>query len=82
MICGRLTLPQPAREQEHSVVLAPREVDVPAWVATGATNAAAGKHLRLKAETVKGYLRSAMRKLGAHKRVEAVAAARRAGLLP
>ncbi|MFE2379796.1 LuxR C-terminal-related transcriptional regulator [Streptomyces sp. NPDC059398] len=62
--------------------LAPREVDVLAWVATGATNAAAGARLGLKPETVKSYLRSAMRKLGAHTRLEAVVAARRAGLLP
>ncbi|NEC73664.1 helix-turn-helix transcriptional regulator, partial [Streptomyces rochei] len=33
-------------------------------------------------ETVKGYLRSAMRKLGARTRGAAVVAARRAGLLP
>ncbi|WP_405775621.1 response regulator transcription factor [Streptomyces sp. NBC_00859] len=67
---------------ERPVALAPREVDVLAWVATGATNAAAGARLGLKPETVKGYLRSAMRKLGAHTRLEAVVAARRAGLLP
>jgi DNA-binding CsgD family transcriptional regulator len=51
-------------------------------VAAGATNAVAAERLGLRAETVKGYLRSAMRRLGAHTRTEAVAAARRAGLLP
>ncbi|MGV9287360.1 response regulator transcription factor [Streptomyces sp. NPDC003719] len=61
---------------------APREVDVLACVAAGATNAAAAERLGVGAETVKGYLRSAMRKLGAHTRGEAVAAARRAGWLP
>ncbi|SDJ60458.1 helix-turn-helix domain-containing protein [Streptomyces indicus] len=64
------------------VRLAPREVDVLACVALGATNAAAAERLGLGAETVKGYLRSAMRKLGARSRWEAVVAARRAGLLP
>ena len=64
------------------VRLAPREVDVLACVAAGATNAAAAERLGLRPETVKGYLRSAMRKLGAHTRLEAVVAARRAGLLP
>ncbi|WP_143660745.1 response regulator transcription factor, partial [Streptomyces fradiae] len=64
------------------VVLAPREVDVLAAVATGATNAEAARRLGLRPETVKGYLRSAMRRLGAHTRLEAVVAARRAGLLP
>ncbi|MEV7796330.1 helix-turn-helix transcriptional regulator [Streptomyces sp. NPDC087512] len=64
------------------VRLAPREVDVLACVAAGATNAAAAERLGVGAETVKGYLRSAMRKLGARTRGEAVVAARRAGWLP
>ncbi|MET9561598.1 helix-turn-helix transcriptional regulator [Streptomyces tauricus] len=64
------------------VRLTPRELDVLTCVAVGATNAAAGERLGLRAETVKAYLRSAMRKLGAHTRLEAVVAARRAGLLP
>ncbi|WP_424858199.1 helix-turn-helix transcriptional regulator [Streptomyces sp. SAI-170] len=65
-----------------AVDLAPREVDVLTWVAAGATNAAAADRLGLRPETVKSYLRSAMRKLGARTRGEAVAAARRAGVLP
>jgi DNA-binding CsgD family transcriptional regulator len=76
--CGLLTAPVPAAE----VVLAPRELDVLAWVAAGATNAAVADRLGLRPETVKGYLRSAMRKLGAHTRGEAVSAARRTGVLP
>ncbi len=70
------------RRPTPSLRLAPREVDVLACVALGATNAATAERLGLGAETVKGYLRSAMRKLGAHSRWEAVVAARRAGLLP
>ncbi len=62
--------------------LAPREVDVLACVAAGATNAQAGRRLGLGPETVKSYLRSAMRKLGARTRGEAVATARRTGWLP
>ncbi|MEV5886297.1 LuxR C-terminal-related transcriptional regulator [Streptomyces sp. NPDC052020] len=64
------------------VRLAPREVDVLACVAEGATNAAAAERLGVRAETVKAYLRSAMRKLGARTRGEAVAVARRTGWLP
>ncbi|MFH9013300.1 response regulator transcription factor [Streptomyces sp. NPDC017943] len=64
------------------VRLAPREVDVLACVAAGATNAAAAQRLGVTPETVKGYLRSAMRKLRARTRGEAVVAARRAGWLP
>ncbi|MFG3019969.1 response regulator transcription factor [Streptomyces sp. NPDC048254] len=76
--CGLLSTPVPAAEG----TLAPRELDVLAWVAAGATNAAVAERLGLRPETVKGYLRSAMRKLGAHTRGEAVSAARRTGLLP
>lgn len=65
-----------------AVRLAPRELDVLACVAAGATNSAASQRLGLRPETVKSYLRSAMRKLGAHTRGEAVATARRTGLLP
>ncbi|MFF0589827.1 response regulator transcription factor [Streptomyces sp. NPDC003781] len=62
--------------------LAPREVDVLACVAGGATNGEAAERLGVGTETVKSYLRSAMRKLGAHTRTQAVAAARRTGWLP
>ncbi|PVC84791.1 helix-turn-helix transcriptional regulator [Streptomyces sp. CS090A] len=83
-VCGRLASASGARATPAAmeVRLAPREVDVVACVAAGATNAAAARQLGLRPETVKGYLRSAMRKLGAHTRLEAVVAARRAGLLP
>ncbi|MFJ9979063.1 response regulator transcription factor [Streptomyces cyaneofuscatus] len=84
-VCGRLASASGARATPAAVMevrLAPREVDVVACVAAGATNAAAARQLGLRPETVKGYLRSAMRKLGAHTRLEAVVAARRAGLLP
>ncbi|WP_406452659.1 helix-turn-helix transcriptional regulator [Streptomyces sp. NBC_01622] len=76
--CGLLTADAATGEVE----LAPRELDVLACVAAGATNAVAAERLGLRPETVKGYLRSAMRKLGAHTRGEAVVAARRAGVLP
>ncbi|MFJ7150457.1 response regulator transcription factor [Streptomyces sp. NPDC100445] len=76
--CGLLTAPSRA----GGVTLAPRELDVLSWVAAGATNTAVAERLGLRPETVKAYLRSAMRKLGAHTRGEAVTAARGAGLLP
>ncbi|MFJ5047473.1 response regulator transcription factor [Streptomyces sp. NPDC098077] len=82
-VCGRLASAAGAKAPAaREISLAPREVDVVACVAAGATNAAAAERLGLRPETVKGYLRSAMRKLGAHTRLEAVVAARRAGLLP
>ncbi|MFG2309888.1 response regulator transcription factor [Streptomyces sp. NPDC048566] len=83
-VCGRLADaadPHEGSPARHAD-LTPREVDVLSCVAAGATNAVAAARLGLRPETVKGYLRSAMRKLGAHTRLEAVVAARRAGLLP
>ncbi|WP_063064013.1 helix-turn-helix transcriptional regulator [Nocardia violaceofusca] len=62
--------------------LSPRELDVLAYVALGCTNSEAAQRLSLRPETVKSYLRSAMTKLGAHTRHEAVVRARRCGLLP
>ncbi|MFF0063116.1 response regulator transcription factor [Streptomyces sp. NPDC005279] len=81
-VCGRLAAAAGGPPRKHTLALAPRELDVLACVAAGSTNATAAERLGLKPETVKGYLRAAMRKLGAHTRLEAVVAARRAGLLP
>ncbi len=74
--------PRPPVHSPAPAHLTPRELDVLSAIASGATNSAAATRLRLRPETVKSYLRSAMRKLGAHTRLEAVVAARRAGLLP
>ncbi len=78
---GRLVGP-PAAPSTPGPALAPRELDVLAQVALGCSNAETGRRLSLLPETVKSYLRSAMRKLGASTRWEAVVAARRRGLLP
>ncbi|MCC3770808.1 helix-turn-helix transcriptional regulator [Streptomyces sp. UNOC14_S4] len=81
--CGRLARASAADPgAAPPAPLSPREVDVLACVASGATNAVAGERLGLRPETVKSYLRSSMRKLGVHTRLEAVVAARRAGVLP
>ncbi|NBE51861.1 LuxR C-terminal-related transcriptional regulator [Streptomyces boluensis] len=86
--CRRLTGngpgpgPQERAHPERRAPLSPREVDVLAQVALGCSNAEAGRRLSLLPETVKAYLRSAMRKLDTHTRFEAVVAARRRGLLP
>lgn len=65
-----------------SAVLSGRETDVLALVAVGCTNIEIAERLGLERETVKGYLRNAMRKLDAHRRTQAVTRARMLGLLP
>lgn len=67
---------------ELDVRLSPREIDVLACAALGATNAEIAATLDLKEGTVKSYLQSAMAKLDASTRHAAVVTARRAGLLP
>ncbi|MEU1972820.1 LuxR C-terminal-related transcriptional regulator [Microbacterium sp. NPDC019599] len=62
--------------------LSPRELDVLACAALGATNGEIAANLTLREATVKSYLQSAMAKLDASTRHSAVLAARRAGLLP
>ncbi|MEV4895272.1 LuxR C-terminal-related transcriptional regulator [Nonomuraea sp. NPDC055795] len=79
-VCERLGAPHGPPPAHNP--LSPREIDVLSLVAVGCGNAEAGERLGLRPETVKSYLRGAMRKLGTHTRMETVVAARRAGLLP
>ncbi|MPY96664.1 MAG: GAF domain-containing protein [Actinophytocola sp.] len=65
-----------------SVHLSRRESDVLTQLAAGYTNAEIAERLCILPTTVKTHLRNTMRKLGARNRVETLAAARHAGLLP
>lgn len=78
-LCDQMV--QPVRVKQ-TTKLSARELDVLACVALGHTNVEAAEEMGIGAETVKSYLRSVMRKLGAHTRYEAVNAARRIGALP
>ena len=60
-------------------MLASREVDVLSLVELGCTNREISTRLCLGVETVRSYLRSAMRKLDTHTRLAAVTEARRRG---
>ncbi|WP_100813638.1 LuxR C-terminal-related transcriptional regulator [Microbacterium lacus] len=71
-----------AHHQASTVTLSPRETDVLACAAIGATNAQIAAQLSLREGTVKAYLSSAMSKLDASTRHAAVTKARRSGLLP
>ncbi|MBD0862940.1 GAF domain-containing protein [Gordonia sp. zg691] len=65
-----------------AVELTGREQDVLSLAALGYPNARIAETLGVTVYTVKGYMKDAMRKLGASSRLEAVVTARRAGLLP
>jgi len=75
-------LAAPDAQPVPSAHLSPRETDVLACAALGATNAEIAERLSLREATVKSYLGSAMAKLEASTRHAAVARARRAGLIP
>ncbi|MBP3976027.1 LuxR C-terminal-related transcriptional regulator [Microbacterium sp. BLY] len=72
----------PATGPVPVIHLSPRETDVLACAALGATNAEIAAQLGLREGTVKAYLGTAMSKLDASTRHAAVTKARRAGLLP
>jgi DNA-binding CsgD family transcriptional regulator len=72
--------PTPTRAGS-AVRLAPREEQCLTLAAVGATNVQIAETLELSPETVKAYLRSAMRRLKVNNRTGAVHAARTAGLI-
>lgn len=78
-LCEQMVSPVRVKQ---TTKLSARELDVLSCVALGHTNVEAAEEMGIGAETVKSYLRSVMRKLGAHTRYEAVNAARRIGALP
>lgn len=69
------------RPQHARVHLTPREVDVLTQVARGCSNQEAAANLGILPNTVKAYLKSASHKLHATNRVQAITAARRAGVI-
>jgi len=62
--------------------LTPREVEVLYMLARGRDPQAIASELFLSVHTIRGYVKEVLRKLGAHSQLEAVAIARRSGLLP
>jgi PAS domain S-box-containing protein len=64
-----------------SPVLTPRQSEVLALIANGASTAQIAQSLHLSIETVRNHVRNILRRLGVHSRVEAVGVAYRDGLL-
>jgi len=62
--------------------LSPRERDVLAMLALGLRTGAIADHLGISKNTCRGYVKSLLWKLDAHSQLEAVAIARRQGLMP
>jgi DNA-binding CsgD family transcriptional regulator len=70
-----------AREAEGDVSLTPRELEVLALLAEGASNKSIGRRLGISAHTAKYHVASLMEKLDAVSRTDAVAHAARIGVL-
>jgi two-component system, NarL family, nitrate/nitrite response regulator NarL len=73
--------PSGAEDEEHTVVLTPREREVLALLAAGASNKSIARALGLSVHTAKFHVASLIEKLGAGGRLEAVAIAIRTGLV-
>jgi PAS domain S-box-containing protein len=65
----------------ESHVLTPRQAEVLALIANGASTTQIAQALHLSPETVRNHVRNILRRLRVHSRVEAVAVAYRDGLL-
>jgi PAS domain S-box-containing protein len=62
--------------------LTPRQGEVLRHLAAGCSTRQMAERMGLSVETVRNHIRAVLRKLGAHSRLEAVANARKLGLLP
>lgn len=73
------TAPDPAATKVH---LSPREHDVLAMLMLGMRSETIATELGISMNTCRGYVKALLWKLGAHSQLEAVAIARRRGLVP
>ena len=72
-------IPKPSVIQRES--LTPRQTEILGLIASGASTSEIATQLTVSTETVRNHVRNLMQKLQAHTRPEAIAAARRLGLL-
>ena len=83
-VVGVFGLAQPLRlrqQTEGTAMLTPRQTEVLHLLADGASTTQIQETLQLSRETVRNHIRHLLRELGAHSRLEAVALARRNGLI-
>jgi PAS domain S-box-containing protein len=71
----------PGRPPPSPSSLTPREAEALRYLAAGGSTQQIADTMGLSAETVRNHIRGVLRKLGAHSRLEAVAVARKRGLL-
>jgi DNA-binding NarL/FixJ family response regulator len=69
-------------DRPHASGLTPREVEVLVLLAEGLATRVMAERLGVTVHTMRNYVQSVIQKLDAHSKLEAVAAARRQGLLP
>lgn len=83
VVAGESVFQPPCRDASspHVSALSGREIEVLRHVAMGRTNAEVAHELALAPNTVKAYLQSAMHKLGARNRLEAVLSGSDLGIL-
>jgi DNA-binding NarL/FixJ family response regulator len=75
-LVSRLTGATPLVQQ-----LTPREIEVLRYLADGMSTTEIGAVMRLSVNTVRNHVQKVLRRLGAHSKLEAVAIARREGIL-
>jgi PAS domain S-box-containing protein len=80
-IFGLLQPIRVAGTNERRGMLTPRQREVLRLLAEGASTTQIASELHVTRETVRNHIRAVLRALGAHSRLEAVAVARRQGLL-
>ena len=83
-VVGVFGLLQPVRVRERTevaAVLTPRQAEVLHLLAEGASTSQIQETLQLSRATVRNHINHLMRALGAHSRLQAVALARRSGLI-
>ena len=76
-----LLQPMRVRARTEAAPLTPRQTEVLHLLAAGASTSQIQEALQLSRETVRNHVRHVLSALGAHSRLEAVAVARRSGLL-